>query len=86
MLKNNRGSITMMAYVAMLFFSLYGAIVFGNAVRKYNIQTSEIQTIQNAYDFQMTDEELYRLYINVGAEEIEINVWKLNFTKFCQYM
>jgi len=74
MLKNNRGSITMMAYVAMLFFSLYGAIVFGNAVRKYNIQTSEIQTIQNAYDFQMTDEELYRLYINVGAEEIEINV------------
>ena len=73
MLKNTRGSITMMAYVAMLFFSLYGAIVFGNAVRKYNIQTNEIKTIQNAYDFQMNDEELYRLYINVGAEEIKIN-------------
>lgn len=73
MLKNTRGSITMMAYVAMLFFSLYGAIVFGNAVRKYNIQTDEIQTIKNAYDFQMTDQELYRLYSNVGATEITIN-------------
>ncbi len=72
MLKDTRGSITIMAYVAMLFFSLYGAIVFGNAVRKYNIQTDEIRTIQNAYNFQMTDQELYRLYINTGAEEIEI--------------
>ena len=72
MLKNTRGSVTMMAYVAMLFFSLYGAIVFGNAARKYSIQSNEIQTIQNAYDFQMTDQELYRLYNNVGATEIEI--------------
>lgn len=70
MLKNTRGSITMMAYVAMLFFSLYGAIVFGNAVRKYNIQTDEINTIINAYDFQMSDQELHRLYQNVGGEII----------------
>ncbi len=70
MLKDTRGSITMMAYVAMLFFSLYGAIVFGNAVRKYNIQTDEINTIINAYDMQMTDQELYRLYENVGGEEL----------------
>ena len=72
MLKNTRGSVTMMAYVAMLFFSLYGAIVFGNSVRKYNIQTNQIQTIKNAYDFQMTDQELYRLYNNLGGGEIEI--------------
>ena len=70
MLKDTRGSITMMAYVAMLFFSLYGAIVFGNAVRKYNIQTDEINTIINAYDMQMSDQELYRLYENVGGGEI----------------
>lgn len=72
MLKNTRGSVTMMAYVAMLFFSLYGAIVFGNAVRKYNIQSDEIKTIQNSYDFQMSDQELYRLYSNVGGTEIKI--------------
>ena len=72
MLKDTRGSITMMAYVAMLFFSLYGAIVLGNALRKYNIQTNEIKTIKNSYDFQMSDQELYRLYINIGAEEINI--------------
>lgn len=72
MLKNTRGSVTMMAYVAMLFFSLYGAIVFGNAVRKYNIQSDEIKTIQNSYDFQMSDQELYRLYSNVGGTEINI--------------
>ncbi len=70
MLKDKRGSITMMAYVAMLFFSLYGAIVFGNAFRKYKIQTDAIQTISNAYDFQMSEQELYRLYDNVGAERI----------------
>ncbi|MBO5142599.1 MAG: hypothetical protein J6C46_06320 [Clostridia bacterium] len=73
MLKSNRGSITMMAYVAMLFFSLYGAIVFGNASRKYNIQTDEIKTIQNAYDFQMNDQELYRLYYNIGSDEIRFS-------------
>lgn len=72
MLKNTRGSITMMAYVAMLFFSLYGAVVYGNAVRKYKIQTDAIQTISNSYDFQMSAQELYRLYDNVGAQRIEI--------------
>lgn len=72
MIKDTRGSVTMMAYVAMLFFSLYGAIVYGNAVTKYNIQTNEIKTIQNAYDFQMSDEELRRLYVNTGATEIDI--------------
>ena len=72
MLKNTRGSVTMMAYVAMLFFSLYGAIVFGNSARKYNIQTNEIKTIQNAYDFQMSDQELHRLYENLGGVEIKI--------------
>lgn len=73
MLKNTRGSVTMMAYVAMLFFSLYGAIVFGNAYRKYKIQTDAIKTIANAYDFQMSDQELYRLYDNVGGERIQID-------------
>lgn len=73
MLKNTRGSVTMMAFVAMLFFSLYGAIVFGNAARKYNIQTSQIKTIQKAYNFNLSDDELQTLYLNLGAEEININ-------------
>lgn len=64
----------MMAFVAMLFFSLYGAIVFGNAVRKYNIQTTEIQAITNAYDYQYTTEELYRLYNNVGGNPIIVDI------------
>lgn len=69
--KDTKGSVTMMAYVAMLFFSLYGAIVLGNAARKYKIQTNAIQTIKNSYDFQMSDQELYRLYDNIGAARIE---------------
>lgn len=72
MLKDTRGSITMMAYVAMLFFSLYGAIVFGNAARKYNIQSDEINSIMNSYDFQMSDQELQRLYQNIDGVNIEI--------------
>ncbi len=72
MLKETRGSITMMAFVAMLFFSLYGAIVLGNAVRKYKIQSDSIVNIQNAYDAEKTDEELYYLYETIGAQVIEI--------------
>ena len=72
MIKGTRGSITMMAYVAMLFFSLYGAIVAGNAARRYKNQTDAINSIRNSYDFQMTDQELYRLYYNTGAEGISV--------------
>ena len=77
MLKDTRGSVTMMAYVAMLFFSLYGAIVLGNAARKYKIQTDAIQTISKAYDFQMSDQELHRLYDNIGAARIEYDIRKI---------
>lgn len=72
MLKNNKGSVTMMAYVAVLFFSIYGVIVYSNSVRKYSIQTDEIQSIVNSYNFNMSDQELYRLYQNIGASEINI--------------
>ena len=71
MLKDVRGSITMMAYVAMLFFSLYGAVVLGHAARKYKIQTDAIQTIKNSYDVQLSDQELYRLYENIGAPVLD---------------
>lgn len=72
MRNNTRGSITMMAYAAMLFISLFGAILLGNAMRKYKVQTDAIATITNAYDFQMSDQELYRLYDNAGATRIAL--------------
>ena len=82
MKKNNKGSVTIMAVVIMLFISLYGSIILGNSTRKYNNQTNNINTIVNAYKFQggnstssggkkMTAQELQHLYENVGGKIIE---------------
>ena len=45
MLKKQKGSITIMAFVIMLFIALYGALILGNSTRKYRIQTNDINTI-----------------------------------------
>ena len=81
MLKNDKGSITIMAFVVMLFISLYGALILGNSARKYQLQTNSIETIVRAYRFQGTDvnardgelsqQELRRIYYNVGGARIE---------------
>lgn len=80
MLKNERGSVAIMAFVIMLFISLYGAIILGNSARKYQIQTNNINTIIASYSYQgtyteerdeeLTVQELQRIYKNVGGEEI----------------
>lgn len=80
MLKNERGSVAIMAFVIMLFISLYGAIILGNSARKYQIQTNSINTIIASYSYQgttteerdeeLTIQELQRIYKNVGGEEI----------------
>ena len=80
-MKNNRGSVTLMAFAAMLFISLYGAIVLANSTRKYSNQTANINTIVNAYRFQggdsstsgqmISQQELEHLYENVGGTVIE---------------
>ena len=81
MRKNNKGSVTIMAFVVMLFISLYGALILGNSARKYQLQTNNIETIVRAYRFQGTDvnskdgelsqQELRRIYYNVGGTRIE---------------
>jgi hypothetical protein len=84
MLRNNKGSVTIMVFVAMLFISLYGALVLGNSARKYQNQTNNINTIINSYRFQgggnptpngqkISQQELEILYENVGGEVIEVH-------------
>ena len=69
-LKDERGSVTIMVFVVMLFLSLYGAVILGNSSRKFQNQTNSIKTIQSAYDTDMTDDDLARLYDRIGAERI----------------
>ncbi len=69
-INNNRGSVTIMAFVIMMFLSLYGAIILGNSSRKFKNQTTSIKTIVASYDKNMTDQDLARLYENVGGEVI----------------
>ena len=47
-LNSERGSITLAVFVAMMFFSLFGAVIFGTATRKYKIQSNNIETIEEA--------------------------------------
>ena len=70
-LNNERGSVTLAVFVAMMFFSLFGAILYGTATRKYKIQSNNIETIKRAYTYAMTDDELYRLYDNMGVQKIK---------------
>ena len=72
MLKKEKGSITIMAFVIMLFVSLYGAIILGTSTRKYKIQTNDIDTIISSYTIDLTEQDLQRLYENVGGEKIDL--------------
>jgi len=82
MFKKEEGSITIMAFVIMLFVSLYGAIILGNSSRKYQLQTNNIETIIASYRYQgmnassgdkeLTQQELERIYENVGGTRISL--------------
>ena len=76
--KKERGSITIMAFVIMLFVSLYGAIILGTSTRKYKIQTNDIDTIISAYKIDLTEQDLQRLYENVGGEPIKL--WNIELS------
>ena len=76
MLKKEKGSITIMAFVIMLFVSLYGAIILGTSTRKYKIQTNDIDTIISSYKIDLTEQDLQRLYENVGGEKIDL--WEID--------
>ena len=48
-MKNNRGSLTIVALFTVLIFSLYGLLLFGKSASSYNRQTSSIEKIQSIY-------------------------------------
>ena len=73
LIKDQRGSVAIMAYVAMLFISLYGAFLLSNATRKYKIQSDEISSIKASYLVNVEGNELELLYRNLGGEEIKVN-------------
>ncbi len=62
MLKSKRGSVTIVAYVAMLFFAMYGIIIFSNSVTSYTVQTQAIENIQRAYTENATLENMQSIY------------------------
>lgn len=64
MLKNTRGSVTMVAFIAMLFFSLYSIIIFSNSVRAFVIQSNSIKTIKTVYSSDVSVEKMRDIYEN----------------------
>lgn len=73
MFKSTRGSVTLMAYAAMIFFALYGVLLFGNAARKYKIQTEAIDTITSVYTVNMEAEQLSKIYSDNGGEMLLVD-------------
>lgn len=52
---NEKGAITIAIFVAMLIFSLYGILFYGNSASAYIRQTKTIETIQNIYSGDITN-------------------------------
>lgn len=80
MFKNEKGSVTILAFVVMLFLSLYGAMILATSARKYSVQTKNIETITRIYKFQGLDtneelqqQELIKIYKNIGGKVISTN-------------
>ena len=62
MFKSKRGSITFVAYVAMLFFAMYGMILFSNSISASKLQSRAIENIKNSYSTGTSVEEMKSLY------------------------
>ena len=62
MLKSKRGSITFVAYVAMLFFAMYGIILFSNSISAYANQTSAIENVQASYNNNTSEQSMKSIY------------------------
>lgn len=73
MFKSTRGSVTLMAYAAMIFFALYGVLLFGNAARKYKIQTEAINTITSVYTVEFGNEQLSKIYLDNGGKTLQVD-------------
>ena len=62
MLKSKRGSITFVAYVAMLFFAMYGIILLSNSISAYKLQSEAIKNIQESYASNVSTQEMISTY------------------------
>lgn len=67
MLKSNRGSITFVAYVAMLFFAMYGIILYSNSVSAYKVQSDAMKNIIEAYGANTSIESMKSIYNNYST-------------------
>lgn len=48
-MNKEKGAITLTIFVAMLIFSLYGIIFYGNSASSYIRDTKAVEAIQNVY-------------------------------------
>lgn len=67
MFKSKRGSVTFIAYVAMLFFAMYGVILYSNSVSAYNIQSTAMKNIKDTYAVDISEETMRTLYNNIST-------------------
>ena len=62
MFKNKRGSITLIAYIAMMFFAMYGIILFSNSISAYSNQSKAIKNVQDSYGMYTSEQAMKSLY------------------------
>lgn len=48
-MRNEKGSVTIVILIAMLIFSIYGIVFYGNSASAYIRQTRTIEAIQKVY-------------------------------------
>lgn len=70
MLKNKRGSVTMTAFIAMIFLTIYGIIIYGNSVSKYIIQSNAIENIQSIYSNSVSMENMKTIFTKNNGKTI----------------
>ena len=62
-MKNEKGSVTLVILFAMLIFSIYGIIFYGNSASSYIRQTRTIEAIQRTYSKDV--EKAYEIVENL---------------------
>lgn len=73
MFKSRKGSVTLMAYAAMLLFALYGVLLCSNAARRYKVQATAIDVITDVYNDNFAADQLSKIYFDNGGEIIAVD-------------
>lgn len=63
-MNKEKGAITLTIFIAMLIFSLYGIIFYGNSVSAYIRNARAIESIQNIYSGDINN--AYKIAENLG--------------------